>query len=114
MRKFQLDWRWVAIIIFIVLLANARSLPWPVTALALGGGGVYLLALAWQAWGVGGRGGRNGRVTYWRGQRVEMPRQPRRLKPTTLGAIAPVLIYALIGLALLLGAVVIAAGRLGL
>lgn len=114
MRGFQFDWRWVAIIIFIALLASARSLPWPVTALALGGGGVYLLLMAWQAWGVGGRGSRNGRVTYWRGQRIELPRQQRQLKPTSWAEIAPVLIYILIGLALLLSAVVIVAGRLGL
>lgn len=114
MRGFQFDWRWVAIIIFIALLASARSLPWQVIALGLGGGGAYLLVMAWQALGIGGRGSRNGRVTYWRGQRIEMPRQQRRLKPTTWTEIAPVLIYALIGLALLLGAVVIVAERLGL
>jgi hypothetical protein len=85
-----------------------------VTALALGAGSIYLMTLAWRAWG-GGRGqGQNGRVTYWRGQRIEKPGQPRRLKSSTLSELAPTIIYALFGLALLLGAVVVVSSRLGL
>ncbi|NNJ12573.1 hypothetical protein EKD04_019795 [Chloroflexales bacterium ZM16-3] len=106
MRGFQLDWRWVALIIFIALLANGRSLPWPVTALALGGGGVYLLVMSWRSAGLGGRGGGGGRgrVTYWRGQRIEMPGTPRR-RPAAWSELAPAVVYALIGLALLFGAI---------
>ncbi len=113
MRGLPFDWRWVAVIIFIALLASGRSLPWPVTALTLAAGGIYLLSLAWQSWGGGAGGSRNGRVTYWRGQRVELPGQPRRLRPTTPGTLAPVVLYALIGLALLLGAALVVSSRLG-
>ncbi|MBX0329773.1 hypothetical protein K2Z83_19060 [Oscillochloris sp. ZM17-4] len=105
MRGFQLDWRWVALILFVALLANGRSLPWPVTALALGAGGIYLMALGWRSAGRGGRGGRGGRVTYWRGQRIELPSPPRRRWPAMWGELAPALIYALIGLALVLVAI---------
>jgi hypothetical protein len=105
MRGFQLDWRWVALIIFVALLANGRSLPWPVTALALGGGGGYLLVMSWRSAGLGRQVGGGGRVTYWRGQRVEMPGTPRRRRPTLWGELAPAVVYALIGLALLFGAI---------
>lgn len=110
MGGFRFDWRWLVLIGLIAILANARSLPWFVTALALGVPGGYLLVLAWRAWeGIGGRGGGNGRrVTYWRGQRIEMHGPPRRVRPETLSAIAPVLIYALGGLILVLAALTVA------
>ncbi|PDW00428.1 hypothetical protein [Candidatus Chloroploca asiatica] len=104
MRQFRFDWRWVALLGFIVVLANAQTLPWPVIVLTFWGGGGYLLWQAWQAWTLtGGRlpGARETtRVTYWRGQRIETAGSPRRLRSFTWGELAPVVLYGLIGLAL--------------
>jgi hypothetical protein len=113
MRGFQLNWRWVALIVFIALLAGGRSLPWPITALALGGGGLYLLVMSWQSAGLGGRGG-GARVTYWRGQRIELRDAPRRRRPAIWSELAPAVVYALIGLALLFGAATTVLSRYGL
>lgn len=109
MRRVRFDWRWLLLIGLIAILANARSLPWFVTALALGAPGVYLLALAWQAWGgtIGRRGGNSRRVTYWRGQRIETSGPSRRLRPGTWDELAPILVYSLVGLALILAAVAV-------
>jgi hypothetical protein len=114
MRGFRFDWRWLALIGLIAILANARSLPWFVTALALGVPGGYLLMLAWRTWeGASGRGGGNGRrVTYWRGQRIEMHGPPRRVRPETWSTIAPILIYGIGGLTLVLAALAVAARAL--
>lgn len=115
MGGFRIDWRWVALIVFVALLANGRSLPWPITALVLGGGGGYLLYTAWRSWGAGGRSRGGARVTYWRGQRIEMPGQHRRLRPAgSWGELAPTIVYALIGAALVLGAVMVVISRSGL
>jgi hypothetical protein len=111
MRGFRFDWRWVALIAFIAVLANARSLPWFVTALALGAAGGYLVRMAWQAWGLGGSWGGRGdtrRVTYWRGQRIESSGPTRRHRPRTWEEIAPVAVYGLIGVALLLAGLAVA------
>jgi hypothetical protein len=79
MGSFRFDWRWVILIGFVAILANGRALPWPITALVLGGSGGYLLNLAWRSWGGswGGLGGSR-RVTIggaggsrWVGRRVE-------------------------------------------
>jgi hypothetical protein len=115
MSGFRIDWRWVVLIAFVAVLANGRSLPWQVTALALGVGGGYLIGMAWRAGGIGGGGRRAGaRVTYWRGQRIERPSRPRRIGPMAWGELLPAIVYALLGLALLLGATTIVISRLGL
>lgn len=110
MRGIRFDWRWVALIAFVAILANAGSLPWFVVALALGAPGGYLLWMAWQSWGMGGGwGGRGGgdsrRVTYWRGQRIETSGPTRRYRPRTWEELAPVVLYGIIGAALVLAAV---------
>ncbi|MGQ9925516.1 MAG: hypothetical protein ACUVS4_01475 [Chloroflexaceae bacterium] len=114
MHGFRFDWRWLVLIGLIAILANARSLPWFVTALALAVPGGYLLMLAWRTWeGTGGRSGGNGRrVTYWRGQRIETHGPPRRVRPETWSAIAPILIYAIGGMVLMLAALAVVARAL--
>lgn len=109
MHRFHFDWRWLLLIGLIAILANARSLPWFVTALALGGMGGYLLALAWRALGASGGWGSSTarRVTYWRGQRIETSGPPRRFRPRTWDELAPILVYALGGLALVLAALAV-------
>ncbi len=108
MRGFRFDWRWLILIGFIAILANSRSLPWPATALTLAIAGGFLVSRAWQAWGAGGwPRGSTKRVTYWRGTRIETAGPPRRLRPTTWGELAPVLVYAIIGAALLLAALAV-------
>jgi hypothetical protein len=114
MRGFRIDWRWVALIAFVAVLANGRSLPWPVTALVLGAGGGYLMVMAWRAWGGGGSRRAGAQVTYWRGQRIERPSRSPQIGPVMWGELIPALIYALIGLALLLGAVSLVLSRAGL
>jgi hypothetical protein len=114
MPGFHIDWRWVALIVFVALLASGRSLPWPITALAMGAGGGYLIYMAWQSWGIGGRSRGGARVTYWRGQRIETPGQPRRVRPGAWSELAPVILYTLIGVALLLGAAMVVLSRSGI
>jgi len=107
MRNIRFDWRWVALIAFVAILANARSLPWFITALAFGLSGGYLLWLAWQEWGPGGGRGDTRRVTYWRGERIETSSSARRPRPRSWDELAPVVVYALLGTALALGAVAV-------
>lgn len=114
MRSFRFDWRWVVIILFVAVLANSSSLPWIIPALALGGVGGYILYLAWQAFertGLRQRG--KARVTYWRGERVEMRRPAPPLRPGDFTVLAPTVIYGLIGSALLLAGVAIALRQFG-
>jgi hypothetical protein len=109
MRGFRFDWRWVALIAFVAILANAQSLPWFVVALALGLPGGYLIWMAWRSWGIGGGwGGRadsTRRVTYWRGQRIETTGPTRRYRPRTWEELAPVVLYGLLGAALSLAGI---------
>jgi hypothetical protein len=104
MSGFRIDWRWAVLIAFVAVLANGRSLPWQITALALGAGGGYLFVMAWRVGGIGGGRRAGARVTYWRGQRIERPSRPRRIGPMAWGELLPAVVYALLGLALLLGA----------
>jgi hypothetical protein len=110
----RFDWRWIALIVVVLLLANARSLPWPIVAAALGGSGGYLIVLGWRAWTRSGGPPSRGRVTYWRGQRIETP--PSRGGPALprLSDIGPALIYFLIGGVLLLAAVARVLRELGI
>ncbi|GAB4434974.1 MAG: hypothetical protein OHK0015_25330 [Chloroflexi bacterium OHK40] len=113
MGGFRFDWRWVALIAFVAILANASTLPWAVVALTLGVSGGYLLWLAWRAWGIGGGGrGDSRRVTYWRGQRIETAGPTRRYRPRTWEELAPIALYGLVGLALVLGAIAVLARNL--
>jgi hypothetical protein len=106
MQNIRFDWRWVALIVFVAILASAQSIPWPILALALGAGGGYLLYMGWQIWS-GGRGiGSKPRVTYWRGQRIELAPERRSGMPP-LRSITPALVYLVLGGALLLGAVAV-------
>jgi hypothetical protein len=116
MRGFRFDWRWLILIGFIAILANADSLPWPVTALAFAAAGGFLITRAWRSWGVGGGwgGADTRRVTYWRGQRIESSGPARRYRPKTWSELAPVVVYGLVGGALLLAALTVALRAFGL
>ena len=103
MGTFRFDWRWVALIAFVILLLNVGRLPQPVVVAALGGGGGYLLLLGWRAWTGGGSS--RGRVTYWRGQRYEIPPSRRGPALPGRGAIGPALLYFLIGGVMVLAAI---------
>lgn len=111
MRFRGFDWRWVGLIAVLIVIAGANRLPWPLVALALGGGGGYLLVYGWRIWS-GGDGGRGGRVVYWRGQRVEVkPSRGPALPP--LRSIGPAALYLLLGGLLVAAAATIVLGRLG-
>jgi hypothetical protein len=110
--RFRFDWRWVGLIGFVALLANAGRLPWQLIAVALGGAGAYVLTIGWRAWTRAGDTFGRGRVTYWRGQRIETP--PRRgATMPRWSDIGPAAIYLLIGGALVLSAVAIILSNLG-
>lgn len=116
MGSFRFDWRWVALIGVVAVLANSRALPWPLTALTMAGGGGYLLYLAWASGGGRGPRGRRDttRVSYWRGQRIETTGPVRRSPAIDLSALGPLLVYGLVGLALLLAALVVTLRGLGM
>lgn len=96
MQQNRFDWRWMALIVVVAIIAGGRQLPWPVLMLALAGSGGYILYLGWQAWGRESRGSSSTRVTYWRGQRIEIPPERHRLLPS-LQTVTPVIVYFLIG-----------------
>lgn len=103
MRTPRFDWRWVAVIAFVAILANSRALPWPIPTAALIGAGGYLLYIAWESWGrTGLRSRGTTRVAYWRGERIEMQRPAARFRPGDFSTLVPTLVYALIGSALFL------------
>lgn len=104
MGTLRFDWRWVALIILVALLANAGRLPWPVIALALAAGGAYLLMLGWRAWTRTGGAPSRTRVTYWRGQRYEVGPARRGPALPRWGDIGPAAIYFVLGGLMLLGA----------
>jgi hypothetical protein len=99
--------------VVLVALTNTTRLPWPVTALAVGGAGAWLLAQGWRVWIRSGGPPERGRVTYWRGQRIEI--EPRRRGPALprWNDIGPAALYFLIGGVLVLAAIAIALRSLG-
>ncbi len=106
MCNFNFDWRWVALILGIIVLMNARALPWWIPPLLLGGAGSALLYQGVRILLGGGRAG--AKVTYWRGQRIELAPQRRglalsgaglrRAAPQLIGATMLLLTAAAIGL----------------
>lgn len=111
MSNLRFDWRWVALIAIVAIIANGTHLPWPILAAAFAGGGGYLLYLGWRMWSSGSISPR--RVTYWRGQRIETPTRHRMSMPP-LRAMVPALPYLLIGLALVVAGVSILLRQLGI
>ena len=107
MPNIRFDWRWIAAILVIALLANSRSLPWPIVAGALALGGGCLLYLGWEV--AGGVGSLRGpadtrRVSYWRGQRIETQAPPRQVRMPSLRELGPAALYLIIGGVLVLAA----------
>jgi len=105
----RFDWRWVAVIAVLVVLTNSSRLPPLVTALVVGGAGVWLLMMGWRVWVREGGPPERGRVTYWRGQRIEVAPQRRGPALPRMRDIGPAALYFIIGVVLLL-----AAGAIGL
>ncbi len=104
MQYRRFDWRWVAVLVVVAIIVAGQRIPWPIFMLALVVSGGYLLSMGWQIWRSGSAGAGGGsRVTYWRGQRIDMQPERRRGMPS-LQAIAPALVYLLMGGALMLGA----------
>ncbi len=101
MGRVRFDWRWIALPVLLLVLANAGRLPWPLTALALALPGGYTLWLAWCALGLNLGTGSTRRVTYWRGQRIETDGPPRRYRPRSFAEFVPALAYLVLGVALL-------------
>jgi hypothetical protein len=117
MPTIRFDWRWIAAILVVALLANSRALPWPVVAGALALGGGYLLYLGWGvASGLGGMRGpaATRRVTYWRGQRIETQAPPRQIRMPSLRELGPAALYLVVGGVMVLAAIGVAARALQL
>jgi hypothetical protein len=102
------DWRWIAAIVFVAILVAGRNLPWPVVTLTLAAGGGYMLYLGWQVWKrEGGSSGGSSRVTYWRGQRIELKPEKRSSGTPSLRSVGPALLYLIVGGVFVLSAVLI-------
>jgi hypothetical protein len=112
--NIRFDWRWVAVIGVLVVLANAGRLPWPVTALVAAGGACWLLAQGWRVWVREGGAPARSRVTYWRGQRYELAPERRGPALPRWRDIGPAALYFILGGVLLLAAVAIALRGLGI
>jgi hypothetical protein len=114
MRSFRFDWRWLALFGFVIVLANAASIPPLVTALVLALAGGYLLRSGWAAWVRSGGAPSRTRVTYWRGQRYEVGPARRGPALPDLRGVGPAVLPLLIGGALLLAALGVALQGVGL
>ena len=114
MGNFRFDWRWVVGIGVLIVLANSRALPWPLTALVVGGAGAWVLAMGWKAWVRAGGPPSRSRVTYWRGQRIEVAPERRGPALPRWSDIGPAAIYFIIGGVLVLAGVTIALRALGI
>ncbi len=113
MSRFRFDWRWVGLIAVLIIIAGANRLPWPLVALALGGGAFYLLRYGWQVWSSTGSGKGGRRIVYWRGQRIEINPSRGPALPSWRD-LAPAAIYLLLGGVLALAAVSIVLRGVGL
>lgn len=103
MQRF--DWRWIGAIGLIVLLTQVRWLPWYALAGLLAAGGGYFLMVGWNTWRRRGGASVSGKkVTYWRGQRIEVAPTRRSAAAPQLKDIGPALIFLLIGGAMVLAA----------
>jgi hypothetical protein len=94
--NLRFDWRWLIAIVVLVALTNSARLPWPVTVLIVGAGGVWLLLIGWRVWVREGGPPRRG------------PALPR------MRDIGPAALYLILGGVLLLAALAIALRNLGI
>ena len=107
------DWRWIGAIAVIVLLTQIRFMPWYVMAGVLAAGGGYFVSIGWKAWTRGGGGGGK-RVTYWRGQRIEVAPQKRGFTTPRGRDLGQSLIFLVIGGVMVLAALSMLAERVGM
>ena len=114
MGNLRFDWRWLIAIVVLVALTNSARLPWPVTVLIVGAGGVWLLLIGWRVWVREGGPPARARVTYWRGPRIEVAPPRRGPALPRMRDIGPAALYLLLGGVLLLAALAIALRNLGI
>ncbi|HMO59778.1 MAG TPA: hypothetical protein PKA05_01660 [Roseiflexaceae bacterium] len=111
-RRF--DWRWVALIVLLVVLVNRANLPWQLVVVAVAAGGGYLLREGWRIWRLYGGQPARTRVQYWRGQRYESgPARPGPALPDWSG-LKPAVLHLIFGMILLLIALALLLQSLGL
>ncbi|NOK63571.1 MAG: hypothetical protein GFH27_549281n438 [Chloroflexi bacterium AL-W] len=110
MRNMSFDWRWIAVIGIVILLLNVGQNPL-LAILFLGGGGAYVLYMGWQAWTRAGGSTSSTRVTYWRGQRIELKPERSKSSLPKLSNIGPAALYLLIGGVMVLAAISMAINR---
>jgi hypothetical protein len=110
MNNVRFDYRWIVLLVVVIVLANAQRLPWPAVAALLAGGGGWLMYQGWRSWRGGVTSRVMPRVQYWRGQRIEQPRAARPTLPP-FREIGPALIPLVVGATMILAAVSLVLGR---
>jgi hypothetical protein len=109
----RFDWRLVGVIAIIVVLASSGRLPWPIVTLALALAGGYMLRYGWRVWGGGASFSGGRRVTYWRGQRIEIDQARRGSSLPSLRSAGPAAVYLVLGAVFVMAAASIMLDRLG-
>jgi hypothetical protein len=108
--RTDFDWRWIVVIVIALMFFGQLSLsPSPILGVVLLGlGGYWALRAGMTPWR--GRGSLlgNTKVTYWRGQRIEMkqPARSRWATPATTPLLVSVL-YLALGVVFWIGAVML-------
>jgi hypothetical protein len=108
--RTDFDWRWIVVIVVALMFFGQLSLsPSPILGVVLLGlGGYWALQAGLAPWRNRGSLLGNTKVTYWRGQRIEM-KQPRRSR-WTAPATTPLLVslvYLVLGIGFWLGAIML-------
>ncbi|KAB8142739.1 hypothetical protein F8S13_14430 [Chloroflexia bacterium SDU3-3] len=113
----RFDWRWVGVVALIIFITQIRYMPPVFAAVFLAAGGGYFIYVGWQQWRRGGGTGlaptSSKKVTYWRGQRIELAPERRGPRAPSLRSAAPAVLFMLLGAALVLIALFSGVGALG-
>ena len=107
MGRTSFDWRWIILIVIALMFFGQLRLA-PSSELGivlLGLGGYWAIQAGLGAWRSGGATLGSTKVTYWRGQRLEIPQTRRqRFRTPAATPLLVALVYMAMGVGLLLGA----------
>lgn len=113
MSRTDFDWRWIVVIVVaLMFFGQLRLSPSPILGVVLLGlGGYWALSAGLAPWR--GRGSLlgNTKVTYWRGQRIELKQPHRsRLAAPAMTPLLVSLLYLALGVVFWIGAVMLVFG----